>query len=41
MDWKLIWCTRHEILDVPMSIPQDQIRNIQIFTKKKQNIILL
>jgi extracellular factor (EF) 3-hydroxypalmitic acid methyl ester biosynthesis protein len=41
MDWKLIYRTRHEMLEVSANIPQAEIRDIRIFTEENQNIIFL
>ena len=41
MDWKLIYRTRHEMLEVSAGIPQAEIREIRIFTEENQNIIFL
>ncbi len=41
MDWKLIYRTRHEMLEVSMDIPQAEIRDIRIFTEENENIIFL
>ena len=41
MDWKLIYRTRHEMLEVSANIAQAEIRDIRIFTEENQNIIFL
>ncbi len=41
MDWKLIYRTRHQILEVSEEVPQADIRDIRIFTEENQNIIFL
>ena len=41
MDWKLIYRTRHEMLDVSSEISQEKIRDIRIFTEENDNIIFL
>jgi hypothetical protein len=41
MDWKLLYRTRHEMLEVSAGIPQADIRDIRIFTEENQNIIFL
>ena len=41
MDWKLIYRTRQEMLEVSAEIPQAEIRDIRIFTEENQNIIFL
>jgi len=41
MDWKLIYRTRQEMMDVSLHIPQADIRDIRIFTEENQNIIFL
>ena len=41
MDWKLVYRTRHELVDVSANIPQAKIREIRIFAEENQNIIFL
>lgn len=41
MDWKLIYRTRHEMLEISTDIAQSEIRDIRIFTEENQNIIFL
>ena len=41
MDWKLIYRTRQQMLEVSTDIPQADIREIRIFTEENQNIIFL
>jgi len=41
MDWKLIYRTRQEMLELSMDIPQAEIRDITIFAEENQNIIFL
>jgi hypothetical protein len=41
MAWELIYRTRLEMLDLAMTIPQPDIRDIRIFTEENQNIIFL
>jgi SAM-dependent methyltransferase len=41
MDWKLVYRSRLEMLGISEEIPQDEIRDIRIFTEENQNIIFL
>jgi hypothetical protein len=41
MDWKLVYRSRQEMLEVTAKIPQTEIRDIRIFTEENQNIIFL
>lgn len=41
MQWKLIYRTRQEMLIMTDNIPQQDIRDIRIFTEENQNIIFL
>ena len=41
MQWKLIYRTRQEMLNMTDNIPQQDIRDIRIFTEENQNIIFL
>ncbi len=41
MDWKLIYRSRLEMMDVAALIPQPDIRDIRLFTEENQNIIFL
>ena len=41
MDWKLVYRTRRELLDLSMNIPQREIRDIKIFAEENQNILFL
>jgi extracellular factor (EF) 3-hydroxypalmitic acid methyl ester biosynthesis protein len=41
MDWKLVYRTRREMLDLSMNIPQREIRDIKIFAEENQNILFL
>ena len=41
MDWRLVYRTRREMMEMTMDIPLDQIENIQIFVEENQNIIFL
>jgi SAM-dependent methyltransferase len=41
MDWKLIYRSRLEMVDMSSLIPQSQIRDIRIFAEENQNIIFL
>ena len=41
MDWKLIYRTAPEMVDVAATIPQHEIRDMRIFREDNQNIIFL
>lgn len=41
MDWKLIYRTPQEMLDVAMTIPQRDIQDIRLFAEENQNIMFL
>lgn len=41
MDWKLIYRTRHEMLELSANIPEADIREIRLFAEENQNIIFL
>lgn len=41
MDWFLIYRTRQDMVDLTMEIPEEEIREITIFTEENQNIIFL
>jgi hypothetical protein len=41
MDWNLVYRTRREMMDITMEIPQEEIRDITIFTEENHNIIFL
>jgi extracellular factor (EF) 3-hydroxypalmitic acid methyl ester biosynthesis protein len=41
MEWKLLFRTRQDMLDLTMLIPQEAIQDIRIFTEENQNIIFL
>ena len=41
MDWKLVYRTRREMLDMSLDIPQEVIQDIRIFCEESQNIIFL
>jgi len=41
MDWRLIYRTRREMLDLSLDIPQEAIHDIRIFCEESQNIIFL
>jgi len=41
MDWKLIYRTRQEMLDLIARIPQEETHEIRIFAEENQNIIFL
>lgn len=41
MDWKLVYRTRHDMVDLTMEIPEHEIRHISLFAEENQNIILL
>jgi len=41
MDWKLVYRSRLDMVDMSANIPQAQIRDIRIFTEENQNIIFL
>lgn len=41
MDWFLIYRTRQEMVDLTIEIPEEEIREITIFTEENQNIIFL
>jgi SAM-dependent methyltransferase len=41
MDWQLIYRTRHEMIDLTMEIPQDEIHDISLFTEENRNIIFV
>lgn len=41
MDWNLIFRTRHEMMNMTMDIPQEEIRGIRVFAEENQNIIFL
>jgi hypothetical protein len=41
MDWKLIYRTRKEMLEISMDIPQEAIHDIRIFSEESHNIIFM
>ena len=41
MDWRLVYRTRHEMVDITMEIPQRLIRDITLFAEENQNIIFV
>lgn len=41
MDWRLVYRTRREMLDVADDIPQAHIRDIRLFAEENENIIFL
>jgi hypothetical protein len=41
MDWKLIYRTRVEMLEVAARIPEDEIRDVRLFSEDNRNIIFL
>jgi hypothetical protein len=41
MDWKLVYRTRLDMMEISACIPQAQIRDIRIFAEENQNIIFL
>jgi len=41
MDWRLIYRTRQEMIDMTMEIPEDEVRDITIFAEENRNIIFL
>jgi extracellular factor (EF) 3-hydroxypalmitic acid methyl ester biosynthesis protein len=41
MDWRLLYRTRREMLDLSLDIPQEAIHDIRIFCEEGQNIIFL
>jgi len=41
MDWFLIYRTRREMVDLTMEIPENEIREMTVFTEENQNIIFL
>ena len=41
MDWKLVYRTRREILDLAAEIPQAQLHEVKIFAEENRNIIFL
>jgi hypothetical protein len=41
MDWKLIYRTRLEMMEISACIPQADIRDIRVFAEENQNIIFL
>jgi len=41
MDWRLIYRTRRDMLDIADEIPQAQIRDMRLFTEENENIIFL
>ena len=41
MDWKLIFRTRREMLDVANRIPEEEIRDIRLFSEENRIILFL
>jgi len=41
MDWKLVYRTRLEMMEIAAAIPQAQIRDLRIFAEENQNILFL
>ncbi len=41
MDWFLIYRTRHDMIDLTMEIPEEEIREITMFTEDNQNVTFL
>jgi len=41
MDWQLIYRARHEMADLSMEIPEEDIRDVRIFSEENLNIIFL
>jgi hypothetical protein len=41
MDWKLIYRTRHEMLDVAARIPEVAVGDIRLFSEENRNILFL
>lgn len=41
MDWYLIYRSRQDMIDLTMEIPENEIRQITMFTEDNQNIIFL
>lgn len=41
MDWNLIYRTRHEMIDITMEIPQEEIEQIKLFAEENQNVIFV
>ena len=41
MDWKLIYRTRKEMLEISLDIPQADLADLRIFAEENQNIIFL
>ena len=41
MDWKLIYRTRQEMIDLIHEIPQSKIKHVQLFAEENQNIIFV
>ena len=41
MDWKLIYRTRREMLEISLDVPQPVLHDLRIFAEENQNIIFL
>jgi hypothetical protein len=41
MDWKLLFRTRHEMMDLTYEIPEAALREVRLFAEEHQNIIFL
>jgi hypothetical protein len=41
MDWKLIYRTRREMLEISLDVPQAALHDLRIFAEENQNIIFL
>lgn len=41
MDWKLIYRTRREMIDLTMEIPEDDLRDVTLFAEDNRNIIFV
>jgi extracellular factor (EF) 3-hydroxypalmitic acid methyl ester biosynthesis protein len=41
MDWKLIYRTRREMLEISLDVPQPALHDLRIFAEENQNIIFL
>jgi hypothetical protein len=41
MDWKLIYRTRQEMLDLTVPIPEADVRDIRLFSEENRNILFL
>lgn len=41
MDWRLIYRTRHDMIDMTMDIPQALLQDLKLHAEENQNIIFL